>query len=364
MTTQTVYRLTAQTSFRDLRRFDETIPTIAAHEVLIKMKSVALNYRDVAISNGTYPFSIKNRLVPCSDGAGEVVEVGHAVIALRIGDAVIGNFDTNNLYGPRCDREHSLGGTLDGVLREYVVLPEYSVTKIPKKASMTYPEMASLVCAGVTAWNALYGNIHLKPGQTVLLQGRFNSYQRCLPMLNHFLLGTGGVSITGLLLAKAAGAITIITSSSDEKLRVAKDKYGADHGINYKTHPDWAKEALALTDGRGVDYILENGGSGTIAQSIQCIAFGGIISVIGFLSKATQLQMPDVALLVLSKGCVVRGINVGSKQLMEDLVLFIANKKIKMPVEKLFTFSEEDVLSAFELVSKGDHMGKVCISLE
>lgn len=172
MTTQTVYRLMGQTSFRDLRRFDEAIPTIAAHEVLIKIKSVALNYRDIAITNGTYPFSIKDRLIPCSDGAGEVVEVGDAVTGLQAGDAVVGNFDTNHLYGPRRDRDHTQGGTLNGVLREYVALPEYAVTRIPKRAPMTYPEMASLVCTGVTAWNALYGNIPLKPGQTVLLQGK------------------------------------------------------------------------------------------------------------------------------------------------------------------------------------------------
>lgn len=141
--------------------------------------------------------------------------------------------------------------------------------------------------------------------------------------LTLFLIGTGGVSITGLVLAKAAGATTIITSSSDEKLRYIKEKYQVDHVINYKKTPDWASEVQKITDGQGVDYILENGGSGTIKQSLSAIAYGGIISVIGFLSAAPQEEMPDVAALALGKGANVRGIMIGSKQMLEDTVRFI-----------------------------------------
>jgi NADPH:quinone reductase-like Zn-dependent oxidoreductase len=175
--------------------------------------------------------------------------------------------------------------------------------------------------------------------------------------------GTGGVSITGLILAKAAGARTIITSSSDEKLAVAQKKYGADHIINYKTTPDWATEARKIT-GDGVDYIFENGGSGTIKQSVDCIKMGGIISVIGFLAAAKQEDMPDVAGLALSKGCIVRDITMGSKQLLEELVRFVASKQLYPPVEKVFGFSKEEVNEAYKYLKSGSHIGKVCISIE
>lgn len=171
MATQTVYRLTGRTSFRDIKRFEEPIPTIDRHEVLIKIKAVSLNYRDIAISNGSYPFPVKDNVIPCSDGAGEVVEVGSAVSRLQKGDYVIGNFDISHMYGPQLNFDNAQGGPIDGVLREYVALPEQAVTHIPKDTSLSFSQMASLVCTGVTAWNALYGNIPLKPGQTVLFQG-------------------------------------------------------------------------------------------------------------------------------------------------------------------------------------------------
>jgi len=227
------------------------------------------------------------------------------------------------------------------MLRQYVVIPASAIVKIPQTTQLSWTQLAGLVCTGTTAWNSLYGNLALKPGQTVLLQG------------------TGGVSMTTLILAKAAGAITIITSSSDEKLRMAKEKYGADHLINYKKTPHWAEEANKVTNGRGVDFIIENGGSGTIAQSIECIARGGVISVIGFLSPAQE--MPDVASLVLGKGCVVRGINVGAKQLTEELVAFVCGKGIQMPVEKEFPFSREGVVEAYRYLESGSHVGKIGI---
>ena len=173
-------------------------------------------------------------------------------------------FDLKTLVRCYTQLVWQFGGCQDGVLREYIALPSVAVVKISPDSTLSYPQLASLVCTGTTAWNSLYGNIPLKPGQTVLF------------------LGTGGVSVTGLILAKAAGARTIITSSSDEKLKHVQEKYGADHVINYKTHPEWSKEVLKLTNNHGADYILENGGAGTIAESINSVAYGGIISVIGF----------------------------------------------------------------------------------
>lgn len=165
-------------------------------------------------------------------------------------------------------------------------------------------------------------------------------------------------------MAKAAGARTIITSSSDEKLKYVKERYGVDYVINYKKTPNWAKEANKITKGEGVDFILENGGAGTIKQSIDCIAQGGNISVIGFLVSIPQDQMPDVAMLALSKGCIVRGINVGSKQLAEELVRFVTIQNLEVPVEKVFGFTLDDVIKAYEYLQSGTHIGKICINVD
>ncbi|CAF4885102.1 unnamed protein product, partial [Rotaria sp. Silwood2] len=192
-------------------------------------------------------------------GAGEIVEVGDQVIGFKKGDRVISNFDPTHLYGPS----------------------QSCLIKIPDHLS--YEQAASLVCTGTTTWNALHGNNRLLPGQTVLLQG------------------TGGVSLTGLMLAKAGGCTTIITSSDDEKLKQVKDKYGADYTINYKKQPNWDEEVLKITNGEGVDIILENGGAATIGKSLNSIKMGGIIACIGFLGAALKPENPDVALLALGK---------------------------------------------------------------
>ncbi|KAM0460186.1 hypothetical protein ACHAPV_004975 [Trichoderma viride] len=339
---QTVFRLNSRQGIVDLSKSEEDIPKAAAHEVLIKIHSVALNYRDIAIATSHYPFPVKDNVVPVSDAAGEIVEIGPNVHGFTVGDWVIANFNPVNLYGPMKDWNGGLGGPVDGVLRNYLPINANSVIKVPKESSLKASQWASLVCTGTTAWNALYGNVPLKPGQTVLFQG------------------TGGVSITGLVLAKAAGAKTII----DDKLDYVKKKFGADHTINYKTHPEWAKEVLKITQGNGVDYIFENGGSGTIAQSVESIAFGGVIAIIGFLSSAKQEEMPNVAGLALSKGCVIRGINVGPKQLLEDCVRFVGSHNLDIPVEKTFPFTEEGVQAAYKYLAEGQHVGKVCIDLE
>ncbi|KAJ1559992.1 hypothetical protein HK405_008628 [Cladochytrium tenue] len=329
-----------------LKLFEEPVPSaIGAREVLVRVRAVALNYRDYAIVTSRYPFPVKDKVVPCSDAAGEVVQVGSGVRrSLAVGDFVIFSFD--HLYGPQINWHNGLGGPVDGVLRQYIVLPAEAVVKVPHGSNLTPAQWASLGCTGVTAWNSLYGNIPLKPGQTVLLQG------------------TGGVSITGLILAKAFGATTIITSSSDEKLRLVKEKYGADYTINYKTTPDWASEALRITDGEGVDYIFKNGGVGTIKQSLTAIRMGGVISVIGFLAKIAQEDMPDVAALALAKGAVVRGITIGSTQLLEDVVNFVGKRLLPVPVERTFGFSRDEVVRAYEFLASGQHVGKVCIPVD
>ncbi|KAL1631431.1 hypothetical protein SLS54_000191 [Diplodia seriata] len=371
MPSQQVFRLAgSRSTYHELQTFDEPIPTISNREVLIRVRAVALNYRDLAISKSLYPFPVKDQVVPCSDAAGEIVEVGSAITKdLAKGDTVVGAFDPTALYGPMRDWDNGQGGPVDGVLRQYIVLPAEAVVKVPKESNLSHAQWASLVCTGVTAWNALYGNLPLKPGQTVLFQGELLCYGHCQLARKESLLtlissGTGGVSITGLILAKAAGATTIITSSSDEKLKHVQARYGADHVINYKKTPDWAAEAQRITGGRGVDFVLENGGAGTIKQSIEAIAMGGIISVIGFLASIPQSEMPDVALLALSKNAVVRGIMVGSKQMLEDMVRFVGERGLDIPVEKTFGFTRDEVVKAYEYLESAQHIGKVCINVD
>ncbi|KAI0384112.1 hypothetical protein F5Y04DRAFT_293472 [Hypomontagnella monticulosa] len=289
MSSHTVFRLTSGNSFERLQAFKEPIPAIDKYEVLVKVRSVSLNYRDVIIATSKYPLPVKDNVVPCSDMAGEVVQVGSLVDSLSIGDRVLAPLTPSTLYGRIKTVLDTYGGPIDGFLKEYVALPAHILVKLPE-ASHSFAQWASLVCTGSTAWNALYGGTPLTPGETVLVQG------------------TGGVSLTALIFAKAAGATTIVTSSSDKKLEYVKSTFGADYTINYKTHPDWSNEVKRITKGRGVDHIIDVSGAGTIRQSIESVAYGGIISAIGFLSTIPQDEMPDVTMLTLVKGCTIRGV--------------------------------------------------------
>lgn len=206
----TVYRFTdKKSSYKGIQPVKETIDSndIGKNEVLLKIKAVALNYRDFAITEGAYITDTKDNLIPGSDAAAEVIQVGSGVSDLAVGDRVITNFDPENLYGPQKTHLTAFGAVADGVLSQYKIVPSYAVNKLPKDSHLTDEEAACLVCTGVTSWNALYGTPDkFIAGQTVLM------------------LGTGGVSITSLILARAAGAVTIITSSSDEKLKYVKEK--------------------------------------------------------------------------------------------------------------------------------------------
>ncbi|KAF2015373.1 NAD(P)-binding protein [Aaosphaeria arxii CBS 175.79] len=342
----TVYRLSHRKDFSGITAHQEDIPTPQPHEVLIQVRNVALNYRDISIATSRYVSPVKENLIPCSDLAGSIAALGSAVTDFSLGDRVVAAFDPTILYGPRQGLGAGLGGMVDGVLRAFVALPSTCVVRIPEdEGEQRWGEWASLVCTGVTAWNALFGNVPLMPGQSVLCQG------------------TGGVSITALVFAKAAGATVIVTSSSDEKLEMVKRRFGADHTVNYETSPDWAEDALRITKGRGVDFVIENCGSGTISQSLKAVAYGGIVACIGFLSPAKQEDMPDVAKLALLKGAVVRGIQVGSKQMLEDVVRFVAARNLRIPIDREFGFSREEVVRAYEYVRSGKHVGKVCIKV-
>lgn len=172
MATQTVYRLAQRTSIQDLVTGTEPVPEPSSDEVLIRIRSVALNFRDFAVATGRYPFPVKDGVIPCSDLSGDVVKVGSHVDDFAKGDKVIAAFDLSTLYGAIKDWNHSLGGEIDGVLREFISLPSSTLIKIPAEAQLSYSQLSALVCTGTTAWNSLYGNVALKPGQTVLFLGR------------------------------------------------------------------------------------------------------------------------------------------------------------------------------------------------
>ena len=312
-------------------------PKPAFRQVLVKVAACSLNFRDLGIVRGTYRMPVRDNIVPLSDGAGEVVEVGAGVTRVKVGDKVAGCFFQRWSGGepPPNVQANALGGSIDGMLAGLVVLEEEGVVKIP--AHLSVEEGATLPCAGVTAWNALVEHGKLVAGQTVLLQG------------------TGGVSTFGLQLAHAMGVQVVITSSSDEKLARAKT-LGANSGINYKTTPDWEKAAMELTGGRGVDHVVEVGGAGTLTRSFGAIRVGGKISLIGGLSgPATELN-PG---LILARRANVQGISVGSMQMFEAMNRAIAAHGIKPLIDKVFGFDE--VHAAYKHMASGAHFGKIVI---
>jgi len=312
-------------------------PKPAYRQVMVKVKACSLNFRDLGIVRGTYRMPVRENLIPLSDGAGEVIEVGPGVTRVKVGDHVAGCFFQRWLGGEASADVHAsaLGGGIDGMLAEHAVLEEDGVVKIP--AHLSLEEGATLPCAGVTVWNAMTEHAKLIAGQTMLLQG------------------TGGVSIFGLQLARMMGIQVIITSSSDDKLARAK-ALGANHGINYKTTPDWEKAALGLTGGRGVDHVVEVGGAATLARSFGAIRVGGKITMIGGLSgPATEIN-PG---LIFARRANVQGISVGSMQMFEAMSRAIAASGIKPVIDKVFPFDEAQ--AAYRHMASGAHFGKIVI---
>jgi NADPH:quinone reductase-like Zn-dependent oxidoreductase len=332
------FQLPQATGIEALTKVDLPQPKPAHRQVLVKVLACSLNFRDLAIVLGRYRMPTKPNVVPLSDGAGEVVEVGPGVTRVKVGDRVAGNFFQRWPGGhASADTQASaLGGSIDGMLREYAVLEEDGVVKLP--AHLSYQEGACLPCAGVTAWNALVEHGRLIAGQTVLVQG------------------TGGVSMFALQFCKLFGADVIATSSSDAKLERAK-KLGAAHGVNYKTTPDWDKAAVELTGGVGVDQVVEVGGAGTIAKSLGALRIGGKISMIGVLSGAADLN----PMLIMGKRANVQGISVGSTQMFEAMNRAIAVARMKPVIDKVFPF--EEAPAAFRHMQSAQHFGKIVINL-
>ncbi len=315
-------------------------PVPKDNEVLVNIKAVSLNYRDLGITSGSisYPGE-KLPMIPLCDGAGEIVEIGKAVSNFKVGDRVTANFFPEWTFGGFTAKEsyRSLGGNMDGMLAEYVALPAEAWVKINNNHS--FIEAATLPCAGVTAYQALFERGNLLQGQTVLC------------------LGTGGVSIFALQMAKKAGATVIITSSSDEKLQKAK-ALGADHLINYKNNPEWYKEVKKYTNDLGVDHIIEVGGQGTLSQSLRAVKPGGKIHLIGVLAE--QQHTPQLVQATM-KAIDIHGIYVGSSYMFNQLNIFLQGNDIHPIIHKTFGF--ENVKEAYQMMQDGRHFGKIAIEL-
>lgn len=331
------YRIT-QFGLEHLQPVEIPKPKPGAGEVLVRVHATSLNYRDLMMVRGKYDPRLKMPRIPLSDGAGEVVEVGAGVTGVRTGERVVGLFLPNWQEGaPSSEKSRSaLGGSVDGMLAEFVVLREDGVVPFPDHLS--YEAAAALPCAALTAWHALMEAARIQAGQTVVIQG------------------TGGVSLFALQFAKMSGARVLGTSSSDEKLERAKH-LGLDAGLNYKQHPEWAKWVKEQTGGQGADIIVEVGGAGTLDQSMKAVRVGGIVTQIGVLSGAEQnLSIPGI----LMRQVRIFGIYVGSRAMMERMNAAIALHRLRPTIDKVFSWDQ--AVAAYRHLESGQHFGKIVIA--
>lgn len=314
-------------------------PVAGPHQVLVRIRAVSLNYRDLLHVLGLTD-SDRWPLVPCSDGAGEVIAVGEGVTRFKTGDRVVGTFFQRWIAGEMNERvmESAVGGRQQGMLAEQVCVPEEAL--LPMLPDWSFAEAATLPCAALTAWHALVTRGHLAAGDTVLA------------------LGTGGVAIYALQIAKMFGARCILTSSSDEKLARAK-ALGADATINYARHPDWESEVLRLTGGRGVDHVVELGGAGTLEKSCLSACYGGKIWLIGVLTGFAGTANP---VHILMKSLTLQGIYVGSREMFEAMHRAFGQNGLRPVIDRSFGFGE--ARAAFHCMQAAGHFGKLVITLD
>jgi NADPH:quinone reductase-like Zn-dependent oxidoreductase len=307
-------------------------------EIRVRVRAASLNFRDNLVATGYFPTA--DGRIPLSDGAGEVVEAGEGVTEFKAGDAVVSTFHPAWLDGhmERAQLIASPGGGAEGFACEFVTRPATHFTHAPK--GLTHAESATLPCAGVTAWRALVTDGRMKPGARVLVQG------------------TGGVSLFALLFAKAAGATVIATSSSAEKLQRLK-ALGADHVINYREVEKWGEAALALTDGLGLDHVIEVGGPNTLAQSLLAARTGAHIAIIGAVAGFKIDTMPFA--VVQAKRLRLQGVTVGSRRDQSDMIRAIEASGIRPVIDR--TFPLEQLADALRHQQAGQRFGKICIEL-
>ncbi len=327
-------RLSSPGGLEHLKLLEEDRPKPRPGELLVRIRASSLNFHDDMVVLGKIPCA--DGRIPMSDGAGEVIAVGDDVDEFKVADTVVSTFWPYWLGGEMTPviKRHIPGDNVDGYAREYVCMPAHAFTKAP--AGYTPAEAATLTCAGVTAWRGLVVCGRVKPGDTVLI------------------LGTGAVSLFALQFAKAAGARVIATSSSEEKLEKL-ERLGVDT-INYKAVPDWGRKAKALTDGRGVDHVIEVGGPGTLTQSIAACRTGGHIALIGVLTGFVG----EVAIPALFSNQIrISGISVGSRADQEDMIRAITANRLKPVIDRRFPLQE--IVAAFKYYESQKHFGKVCL---
>jgi NADPH:quinone reductase-like Zn-dependent oxidoreductase len=328
-----------QFGLENLRLVDLPTPACGDGMVLIRVHATSLNYRDLLMVRGAYDPKLKMPRIPLSDGAGEIAAVGAGVTRFKPGDRVVGLFLQNwPDGGPSHTKSRGgLGGDIDGMLADYVALPEHGVAHFP--AHLSYEEAATLPCAALTAWNALFHVATTKPGDTIVTQG------------------TGGVSIFALQFAKLVGARVLGTSSSDEKLERAKT-LGLDEGLNYKSNPEWSSWVKKQTSGEGADVIVEVGGSGTLNESMKAVRVGGTIAQIGVLSSSEERL---TVTSVLMRQIRLIGVYVGSHTMMRGMNRAIELSRMRPVVGKVFPIGE--TIEAYRYLEEAGHFGKVVISL-
>jgi NADPH:quinone reductase-like Zn-dependent oxidoreductase len=332
-----VARLTAPGGLESLHLVDEDHPEPGSGQLLVRIRASSLNVHDDMVVLGKIPCA--DGRIPMTDGAGEVIAVGENVADFKVGDNVVSTFWPYWLGGDMtpATRRDIPGDSIDGYARDYVCMPAHAFTKAP--AGYTHVEAATLPCAAVTAWRGLVVCGRVKLGDTVLI------------------LGTGGVSLFALQFAKAAGARVIATSSSDEKLEKLK-RLGADAVINYKAEPSWSRKVRDLTDGRGVDHVIEVGGPGTLMQSIAACRTGGHIALIGVLTGFTgELVIPAL----FSNQIRTSGISIGCRADQEDMIRAITVNRLKPITDRQFPL--QDIVPAFKYFESQKHFGKVCLQL-
>jgi NADPH:quinone reductase-like Zn-dependent oxidoreductase len=323
-----------------LELVERPMPQPGAAEVLVRIRTVTLNYRDLLMVKAGYGSRQKFPLTPVSDAAGTVEAVGPGVSRFKPGERVFNSFFPNWFGGGPNEEKFAgaPGGQVDGVLSQYHVFPQHVLLHAP--AHLSDIEAAALPCAGLTAWSAVVKFGAVAPGDVVLTQG------------------SGGVSLFALQFAKLAGARVIATSSSADKIEKLR-KLGADETINYRANPEWGKQARALTAGRGVDLVVEVGGAGTLNESIRATRFGGMLAMIGVLAgPANDLRLP----LVVMQQIRLQGVTVGSLEDLQAMVAAISQHRMRPVVEKTFPFAAAP--DAFRYMAEGKHFGKVAITLD
>lgn len=323
-----------------LKKVERPVPEPGPDEILLRMKAVSLNFRDLLMIEGNYNPRMKLPVVPCSDGVGEVVSVGSQVKNWKQGERALPLF-APGWYDGDPDRAHlrgAIGGPLDGTLQQYMCVKAVDAVKAPD--NLSDEEAATLPCAGLTAWSAVVEKGQIKAGDQLLT------------------LGTGGVSIFALQFGKMHGAEVVITSGSDDKLEKAR-ALGARHCINYKTHPNWEKEIARLTKLRGVDHVIEVGGMGTLERSVKSVRPGGSIYLIGVLAGRSA---PVDLTPVLMQNIRIQGVVVGHRRSFEEMNRAIQLHGMKPAVDRVFSFDEAP--AAFDYLRSGSHFGKVCIRID